>query len=63
MNDMKATEFQGQQYYDDRSFVLYLCKAVIETALDGVVTTTIYHDQAPNDSIWCVLTYKLFNIF
>jgi len=53
--------FQGEQYFDDRLFVLYLCKGKVELESDGLIATTIYHDSAPADYIWCVVTYKNFN--
>ena len=62
MNESKTIEFQGQQYFDDRVFILYLCKGEIkiEEGIDGAVWTTIYHDevQAPENHVWCVVTYR-----
>lgn len=51
-------KFQEQEYFDDRMFVLYLCKGKVEIKSDGFVTTTIYHEQEITDFIWCVVTYK-----
>lgn len=50
-------EFQGRLYYDDRLFVLYLCKGTVEIDSAGVVFTTIYHENPPVDSYWCLVTY------
>lgn len=45
----KTVEFQRQQYYDDRLFVLYLCtgKVEIEDDDNGATWTTIYHENPP----------------
>ena len=53
-------EFQGQNYFDDRIFVLHLCKGTVEIEpnADGAVWTKIYHEQPPTDFIWCVATYR-----
>lgn len=60
MNETKTIEFQGEHYFDDRMFVLYLCKGTveIEPSDDGVVWTKIYHEKAPDNHIWCVATYR-----
>lgn len=50
--------FQGDLYYDDRLFVMHLCKGKVTIANDGVITTTIYHNNAPEGCIWCIATYK-----
>ena len=53
-------EFNGQKYFDDRLYVLYLCKGIveIEPGVNGSVWTRIYHQEAPKDYAWCVVTYK-----
>ncbi|MCG2687459.1 hypothetical protein L6260_01495 [Candidatus Parcubacteria bacterium] len=63
MNQSKTTEFQGHKYFDDRMFVLYLCKGTVEIEPDddGAVWTKIYHEKAPEDHIWCVATYRNCN--
>jgi len=58
MNQSKTINFQEQEYFDDRMFVLYLCKGRVEIEPDGVAVTTIYHEQEPTDSVWCVATYR-----
>ena len=54
-------KFQEQEYFDDRLYVLYLCKGKVGPESDGLIATTIYHDEAPDDFIWCVVTYKNCN--
>ncbi|MBT4597508.1 hypothetical protein HOC76_00590 [bacterium] len=63
MHKHKKIEFQGQEYFDNRLFVLYLCpgKIRIEEGDDGAVWTTIYHEKSPEDNVWCVVTYKNCN--
>ena len=53
--------FQGKQYFDDRLFVLYLCKGKVDPESDGLIATTIYHEQAPEEHIWLVVTYKNYH--
>ena len=50
--------FQNSNYYDDRLFIFYLCKCTINISSDDMVETTIYHEENPNGSIWCLITYK-----
>ncbi len=57
-NQSKFIKFEGQEYFDDRMFVLYLCKGRVEAGPDGVIITTIYHEQEPIDFVWCVVTYR-----
>ena len=61
MSQINTIAYQGDQYFDDRLYVLYLCKGKVDPESDGLIATTIYHDQAPADSIWCVVTYKNCN--
>jgi len=60
MTDQKTIEFQGQNYFDDRLFVLYLCAGTVEIEddKDGVAWTKIYHENPPKEHVWCVATYK-----
>lgn len=60
MNEPETIKYQGQGYFDDRLFVLYLCVGTveIEDGEDGAVWTTIYHENPPENHIWCVATYK-----
>ncbi len=51
-------EFQGCSYYDDRIFVLYLCKGAINVKSDNLIETTIYHEEPSNNSHWCLVTYR-----
>src|ERR1035437_3399696 len=57
MSKLNSINFNGQNYFDDRLFVLYLCKGKVEIGSD-VVTTTIYHNNGPEFSVWCVVTYR-----
>lgn len=63
MDQIKTIEFQGQNYFDDRLFVLYLCKGIVEIEPndEGIVWTKIYHEKAPDNYIWCVATYRNCN--
>ena len=54
---MSGIEFEGKIYNDDRMFVLYLCKCSVR--IEGnLVTTTIYHEKAPSEHDWALVTYK-----
>ena len=54
---MDEIEVNGERYHDDRMFILYVCRCTVE--IDGdVVSTTIYHEEAPINHKWCVVTYK-----
>jgi len=57
---MAGIEFNGEMYNDDRLFVLYLCKSVTRRHDDGVEATTVFHDDAPEDYRWSVVTF--FNV-
>jgi hypothetical protein len=50
-------EFDGQIYYDDRLFLLHLCLGTVEID-DELATTTIYHENAPPEASWCLVTYR-----
>ena len=59
MDQSKTIEFEGQKYFDDRLFVLYLCAGKVKIDdKEGVVWTEIYHENPPKDHLWCVATYK-----
>lgn len=51
-------EFQGQFYFDDRLYVLYLCKVTAEIKSDGFISTAIYHEEALDNYRWCIVTYR-----
>ena len=53
--------FQGDDYFDDRLFVSHLCKSTVNIQQDGFVVTTIYHEEAPANHFWCVVTYRNCN--
>lgn len=63
MNYLKTIKFDGQNYYDDRLFVLYLCpgKVEIEDGDGGAVWTSIYYENPPENHIWCVVTYRNYD--
>ena len=50
--------FQGKRYYDDRLFVLSLCRGKIKLNPDGTVETTIFHEPKGDDFTWCLATYR-----
>ena len=52
--------YNGQEYHDDRMFVLNLAKGTVVTKpdQDGIIWTTICHGNAPSEHIWCLVTYK-----
>lgn len=54
---MNEIEFNGEIYHDDRMFVLYLCKCTVDINED-IMITTIYHEEAPENHKWCIVTYK-----
>ncbi len=52
-------EFKDIIYNDDRMFVLYLCKCTIKDKEgERFITTTIHHDEIPDDFIWSVITFR-----
>lgn len=55
----KLIEYDGQKYFDDRLFVLYLCKGVVEEDQDGLISTKIYHNNEQlKKYVWCLVTYR-----
>jgi hypothetical protein len=54
---MDLIEFNGEHYHDDRMYVLYLCKCTEKIQGDNIATT-IYHESAPADAAWCLVTYR-----
>ena len=50
-------EFRGEEYYDDRLFVFYICKVTAEI-VDGVKEIILHHDEAPDDHVWALVLYK-----
>ena len=53
---MSKLEFNGNTYNDDRLFILHVCKCTIVKSND-ITSTTIYHEEAPKDHSWCVVTF------
>lgn len=54
---MNEIRFNGETYHDDRMFLLYVCKCTVDID-DDVVSTMIYHEEAPGNHKWCVVTYR-----
>ena len=54
---MNKNIFNGEQYNDDRMFVLTLAKCTIREDAD-VIETVIHYEDVPTNFIWCVVTYK-----
>jgi len=55
---MSELEFEGEVYNDDRMFVLYVCKCTVTMNDDNIQATTIYHQAAPDNCKWCVVTFR-----
>ncbi len=55
--DMDEYLFDGQNYHDDRMYILYVAKCVSVEAEDHY-RTTIYHKEAPENHAWCIVTYR-----
>jgi hypothetical protein len=51
-------EYKGERYFDDRLFVMNLCQGRIQNLEDGTVETTIFHEEAPIEAVWCLATYR-----
>jgi len=58
MTTKDTISFQGREYFDDRMFVLYLCKGKVTVLPDNTVKTKIYHEDPPDQYLWCVVTYR-----
>jgi hypothetical protein len=55
---MPAIDFDGESYNDDRVFVMAVCRCTVSEVEGGVTETVIYHENAPADHIWAVVTYR-----
>lgn len=55
---MPEVEYEGETYHDDRMFLIHLCKCTVAASGGGTFTTTIYHEKAPADYRWCLVTYR-----
>ncbi len=52
-------EFGGRLYFDDRLFVLNVCRGQIRPdQSDGTVETVIFHEGDAADLLWCLATYR-----
>ena len=54
-------KYQDEEYFDDRLFVLHLCKSTVKIQQDGIVATTVYHEDALSDHLWCIVSYRNCN--
>lgn len=50
--------FNGELYYDDRLYVLYVCKCTVSPVDDDMLETIIHHESAPANHRWCIATYR-----
>jgi hypothetical protein len=51
-------EFNGSSYFDDRLFILHLCRGRVESGTDDTVNTVLFHEGDADDLIWCLATYR-----
>jgi len=54
---MSGVEFNGLRYHDDRMFVVATCRCSVEVDSEETITT-IYHEDIPEDAMWCLATYR-----
>ncbi|MBT3487541.1 hypothetical protein [Desulfobacula sp.] len=54
MNDLI---FNGEQYNDDRMYVLALSKCTMKEDAE-IIETIIHYEDIPSNFIWCVVTYR-----
>lgn len=50
--------FKGASYFDDRLFILHLCRGRVESSADETVNTVLFHEEDADDLIWCLATYR-----
>jgi hypothetical protein len=53
-----AVTFEGETYHDDRMFVVSVCKCTVKDVDAETMETVIYHETAPPDHTWCLVTYR-----
>ena len=56
--EYKDETYNDETYNDDRMFVLHLCKCTVDASGAETIATTIYHENAPDESKWCLATYR-----
>lgn len=57
-NNENLIEFNGKYFFDDRLFVMHLCRGTISYSEEkDIVTSTIYHDEVKDDFVWFIATY------
>jgi len=50
MDDRKTITFGGREYFDDRLYVMTICPGRTHTNSEGLICTTIYHEEVPPPS-------------
>jgi hypothetical protein len=55
---MTPVMFDGESYYDDRLYLLYLCPCTVDTSGEHTISTTVYHQEPPIWHKWCLVTYR-----
>lgn len=50
--------FNGEMFNDDRMFVMYICPCTVATETERGEVTTIFHENAPANHIWCLVTFR-----
>lgn len=53
-----STVWRGESYNDDRIFVIHVARCTVRRVENGVMETTIYHEDAPADHIWGLITFR-----
>ena len=54
---MPLVTHNGVAYFDDRMFLVHICRCTAVLKRDAT-ETTIYHDNVPAEAKWCVVTYR-----
>jgi len=55
---MTSLHFQGETYNDDRIYVLHIARCTVSAGPDDTTVTTVYHENAPEGALWCLVTYR-----
>src|SRR5262245_54616548 len=50
--------FEGQDYNDDRIYVLHLCRCTVDNAGQALERTVIHHESPPENAKWCLATFR-----
>ena len=54
---MTPIDFNGEQYLDDRLYVMHVARCTVDLS-DGVLVTTVHFAEPPTKHIWCVVIRK-----